>query len=110
LTEECISRARRDRSPVIALHSSQFMTVALSLYVRMGFELLRDGAACVWRANDRLPYALARLGLFARQAAHPGSMPWARITGAAIGPLRKVSNASAASTTWDVALAAPAKG
>lgn len=43
LTEECIERARRDRSPVIALHTSPFMTVALSMYMRMGFELLRDG-------------------------------------------------------------------
>jgi ribosomal protein S18 acetylase RimI-like enzyme len=43
LTEECIKRARRDRSPVIALHTSPFMTVALSMYIRMGFELLRDG-------------------------------------------------------------------
>ena len=43
LTEECIGRARRDGSPVIALHTSPFMTVALSLYARMGFELLREG-------------------------------------------------------------------
>jgi ribosomal protein S18 acetylase RimI-like enzyme len=43
LTEECLSRARRDGSPVIALHTSPFMTVALSMYIRMGFELLRDG-------------------------------------------------------------------
>ena len=43
LTEECIKRARRDGSPVIALHTSPFMTVALSLYVRMGFERVREG-------------------------------------------------------------------
>jgi ribosomal protein S18 acetylase RimI-like enzyme len=43
LTEECIKRARRDGSPVIALHTSPFMTVALAMYVRMGFERLRDG-------------------------------------------------------------------
>jgi ribosomal protein S18 acetylase RimI-like enzyme len=43
LTEECISRAQRDGAPVIALHTSPFMTVALSLYVRMGFERLREG-------------------------------------------------------------------
>jgi ribosomal protein S18 acetylase RimI-like enzyme len=43
LTEECISRARRDGSPVIALHTSPFMTIALSLYVRMGFERVREG-------------------------------------------------------------------
>jgi ribosomal protein S18 acetylase RimI-like enzyme len=45
LTEECISRARRDGSAVIALHTSPFMTVALSMYLRMGFERLREGPA-----------------------------------------------------------------
>jgi ribosomal protein S18 acetylase RimI-like enzyme len=43
LTEDCFRRARRDRSSVIALHTSPFMTVALSMYIGMGFELLRDG-------------------------------------------------------------------
>jgi ribosomal protein S18 acetylase RimI-like enzyme len=43
LTEECLRRARRDGSPVIALHTSPFMTVALSMYVRMGFERLHEG-------------------------------------------------------------------
>ena len=43
LTEACLARARRDKSPLIALHTSPFMTVALSMYLRMGFELLRDG-------------------------------------------------------------------
>lgn len=38
LMEECINRARRDRSPVIALHTSAIMTVALPMYLRMGFE------------------------------------------------------------------------
>src|SRR5262245_4255986 len=38
LTEECIERARRDRSPVIALHTSQIMTIALPMYLWMGFE------------------------------------------------------------------------
>lgn len=38
LTEECVQRARRDRSPVIALHTSPIMTVALPMYRRMGFE------------------------------------------------------------------------
>jgi hypothetical protein len=40
-----ISRARRDGSAVIALHTSPFMTVALSMYLRMGFERLREGPA-----------------------------------------------------------------
>jgi ribosomal protein S18 acetylase RimI-like enzyme len=43
LTDECLNRATRDASPVIALHTSPFMTVALSMYVGMGFERLRDG-------------------------------------------------------------------
>jgi len=38
LTEECIKRARRDGSPLIALHTSEIMTVALPMYLRMGFE------------------------------------------------------------------------
>jgi ribosomal protein S18 acetylase RimI-like enzyme len=42
LTEECLARARRDRSAVIALHTSPIMTVALPMYLRMGFELVRE--------------------------------------------------------------------
>ena len=41
LTEECIERAGRDGSRVIALHTSPIMTVALPMYIRMGFRLLR---------------------------------------------------------------------
>lgn len=37
LTTECIARARRDRSPIIALHTSPIMTVALPMYLKMGF-------------------------------------------------------------------------
>ena len=37
LSEECIARAKRDRSPVIALHTSPIMTVALPMYLKMGF-------------------------------------------------------------------------
>jgi GNAT superfamily N-acetyltransferase len=37
LSAECIARARRDRSPIIALHTSPVMTVALPMYLRMGF-------------------------------------------------------------------------
>jgi ribosomal protein S18 acetylase RimI-like enzyme len=43
LTEECLARARRDGSPVIALHTSPFMIAALSMYLRMGFEKMREG-------------------------------------------------------------------
>jgi len=42
LTEDCLRRAERDRSPAIALHTSPIMTVALSMYARMGFERLRE--------------------------------------------------------------------
>ncbi len=42
LTDACIDRARRDGSPVIALHTSPIMTVALPMYLRMDFRKLRD--------------------------------------------------------------------
>lgn len=42
LTEACLERARRDHSPIIALHTSPIMSVALPMYLRMGFEKLRD--------------------------------------------------------------------
>jgi GNAT superfamily N-acetyltransferase len=38
LTEECIERARRDGSHVIALHTSAIMAVALPMYLRMGIS------------------------------------------------------------------------
>jgi ribosomal protein S18 acetylase RimI-like enzyme len=37
LTEECLRRAERDQSPAIALHTTQIMTVAEPMYLRMGF-------------------------------------------------------------------------
>ncbi len=51
LSEECIARAKRDGSPVIALHTSPIMTVALPMYLRMGFVKVHDappvfGAPC----------------------------------------------------------------
>jgi len=42
LTSECIRRATRDRSPIIALHTSPIMTVALPMYLRMGFAKAYD--------------------------------------------------------------------
>lgn len=42
LTETCLERARRDHSPMIALHTSPIMSVALPMYLRMGFEKFRD--------------------------------------------------------------------
>ena len=38
LAEECLSRARRDGATVFALHTSELMSVALPMYLRMGFE------------------------------------------------------------------------
>jgi ribosomal protein S18 acetylase RimI-like enzyme len=43
LTLECIRRAERDRSAVIALHTSPFMTAALAMYLRLGFEAHKEG-------------------------------------------------------------------
>ena len=45
LTEECVRRARRDGAGAIALHTSPIMTVALPLYLRMGFCRRRDAPA-----------------------------------------------------------------
>ena len=42
LTEECLRRAERDQSPVIALHTTPIMTVALPMYLRMGFARVRE--------------------------------------------------------------------
>lgn len=42
LTEECIKRAQRDHAPLIALHTSPLMSVALPLYERMGFRRERE--------------------------------------------------------------------
>jgi len=42
LTDECIERARQDGSHVIALHTSPIMKVALPMYLRMGFHLVRE--------------------------------------------------------------------
>ncbi|MBR0826944.1 GNAT family N-acetyltransferase [Bradyrhizobium manausense] len=42
LTEECIRRARRDGASIIALHTTPLMSVALPMYLRMGFAKLRD--------------------------------------------------------------------
>jgi GNAT superfamily N-acetyltransferase len=42
LSMECFARAKRDGSPVIALHTSPIMTVALPMYLRMGFVRVAD--------------------------------------------------------------------
>lgn len=42
LTQACINRARRDHAPVLALHTSPIMRVALPMYLRMGFVFERE--------------------------------------------------------------------
>ena len=42
LTNECIARAKRDGAPLIALHTSPIMAVALPMYLRMGFVKVSD--------------------------------------------------------------------
>lgn len=42
LTMECIERAKRDKAAVIALHTSPIMTVALPMYLKMGFAKAYD--------------------------------------------------------------------
>ncbi|WKA27715.1 GNAT family N-acetyltransferase [Bradyrhizobium roseum] len=42
LSDECIARASRDGSPIIALHTSPIMSVALPMYLRMGFAKAYD--------------------------------------------------------------------
>lgn len=56
LTQECFDRARRDRAPLVSLHTSPAMEVALSMYLRMGFTLHR-------RVPDRfgVPYGVYTL-------------------------------------------------
>lgn len=62
LTEACIARAKRDRSPVIALHTSPIMTVALPMYLRMGFARVRDAPHI-----HGVPYAIYLKRLESRQ-------------------------------------------
>jgi ribosomal protein S18 acetylase RimI-like enzyme len=42
LTEECLRRAERDQASVIALHTTSIMTVALPMYLRMGFARVSE--------------------------------------------------------------------
>ena len=42
LAEECIVRAQRDQVRTFALHTSKIMNIALPMYLRMGFEWLKD--------------------------------------------------------------------
>ncbi len=58
LTEECIRRAQRDKASVIALHTTPIMTVALPMYLRMGFKL-RGEAPSIYG----VPYAVYTMAL-----------------------------------------------
>jgi GNAT superfamily N-acetyltransferase len=42
LSDACIARARRDGSPIIALHTSPIMSVALPMHLKMGFVKAHD--------------------------------------------------------------------
>jgi len=42
LSDACIARARRDGAPIIALHTSPIMSVALPMYLKMGFTKAYD--------------------------------------------------------------------
>ena len=42
LSDACIARARRDGAPIIALHTSPIMSVALPMYLKMGFAKAYD--------------------------------------------------------------------
>jgi GNAT superfamily N-acetyltransferase len=42
LAEACVARARRDGAPVLALHTTPIMRVALPMYMRMGFVRIGD--------------------------------------------------------------------
>ncbi|MEZ5653884.1 MAG: GNAT family N-acetyltransferase [Burkholderiaceae bacterium] len=38
LAEACLARARRDEAEIFALHTSPIMSIALPMYLRMGFR------------------------------------------------------------------------
>jgi GNAT superfamily N-acetyltransferase len=42
LSNECVARAKRDESPIIALHTSPIMSIALPMYLKMGFAKAYD--------------------------------------------------------------------
>jgi len=58
LTEACADRARADSAALIALHTSPIQSVALALYLRMGFRELRPIAPIFG-----VPYSIYLLSL-----------------------------------------------
>lgn len=64
LAEECIQRARRDHAQVVGLHTSAIMSVALPLYLRMGFRFERDAPLI-----HGVPYGIYALKMSRQQKA-----------------------------------------
>jgi len=58
LTKACIDRARADGAPLVALHTSPIQSVALAMYLRMGFRELRPIAPIFG-----VPYSIYLLSL-----------------------------------------------
>lgn len=58
LTDECIERAKREGAPLISLHTSPAMQVALKMYLKIGFKLER-----VLPPRFGVPYAVYTLHL-----------------------------------------------
>lgn len=58
LTDECIERAKRAGAPLISLHTSPAMQVALNMYLKIGFKLER-----VVPPRSGVPYAVYTLHL-----------------------------------------------
>lgn len=58
LTQACIERARRNGVATIGLHTSPMMQAALSLYLDLGFEYVREAPA-----ETTFPYAVYALSL-----------------------------------------------
>lgn len=57
LAEECLARARRDHATIFALHTSELMSVALPMYLRMGFT---------WRCAAPMIHGVA-YGIYTRE-------------------------------------------
>lgn len=58
LSQACIDRAHRDGVRTIGLHTSPVMTIALPMYLRLGFTHFRDIAD-----RNGVPYAIYTLNL-----------------------------------------------
>lgn len=58
LIEACIDRARRNSVATIGLHTSPMMETALSMYLRLGFEYVRDAPS-----ETTFPYAVYALNV-----------------------------------------------